>query len=130
MINEHNIDPQKIELEITESIVMDEPKIVIQALQELKSFGVKVAIDDFGTGFSSMSYLQQLPLDKEEVPMKKEPVVIINSVIGIVEAGIALAVGFGLDWTPEQVGMFMAFVIAVSNTAKTLAVRSRVSPVV
>ncbi|MFT4746852.1 MAG: diguanylate cyclase (GGDEF)-like protein [Congregibacter sp.] len=67
VINEHNINPQNIELEITESIVMDEPKIVIQALQELKLFGVKVAIDDFGTGFSSMSYLQQLPLDRLKV---------------------------------------------------------------
>ncbi len=59
--------PEKIELEITESIVMDEPQIVVQALHELKEFGVKVAIDDFGTGFSSMSYLQQLPLDRLKV---------------------------------------------------------------
>lgn len=67
VINTHGIAPENIELEITESIVMDEPHIVIEALQELKSFGVKVAIDDFGTGFSSMSYLQQLPLDRLKV---------------------------------------------------------------
>jgi EAL domain-containing protein (putative c-di-GMP-specific phosphodiesterase class I) len=46
---------------------MDEPKIVVEALHELKSFGIQVAIDDFGTGFSSMSYLQQLPLDRLKV---------------------------------------------------------------
>ncbi|MEP1448748.1 MAG: EAL domain-containing protein [Paraglaciecola sp.] len=67
IITEFGIQPDRIELEITESVVMDEPQIVIEALQELKLFGVKVAIDDFGTGFSSMSYLQQLPLDRLKV---------------------------------------------------------------
>jgi c-di-GMP phosphodiesterase len=67
VITREGIRPEKIELEITESIVMDEPQIVVEALHELKAFGVKVAIDDFGTGFSSMSYLQQLPLDRLKV---------------------------------------------------------------
>ncbi|MDP5040085.1 MAG: EAL domain-containing protein [Paraglaciecola sp.] len=67
VITREGIKPERIELEITESIVMDEPQIVVEALHELKAFGVKVAIDDFGTGFSSMSYLQQLPLDRLKV---------------------------------------------------------------
>lgn len=67
IIIKYGVEPDRIELEITESVVMDEPQIVIEALQELKLFGVKVAIDDFGTGFSSMSYLQQLPLDRLKV---------------------------------------------------------------
>jgi diguanylate cyclase (GGDEF)-like protein len=67
IITKFDVEPDRIELEITESVVMDEPQIVIEALQELKQFGVKVAIDDFGTGFSSMSYLQQLPLDRLKV---------------------------------------------------------------
>lgn len=67
VITREGIKPEYIELEITESIVMDEPHIVVEALHELKAFGVKVAIDDFGTGFSSMSYLQQLPLDRLKV---------------------------------------------------------------
>jgi diguanylate cyclase (GGDEF)-like protein len=67
IITESAVAPDMIELEITESVVMDEPQIVIEALKELKRFGVKVAIDDFGTGFSSMSYLQQLPLDRLKV---------------------------------------------------------------
>ncbi|MDU0353204.1 EAL domain-containing protein [Paraglaciecola aquimarina] len=67
IIAKNNIEPDRIELEITESVVMDEPQIVVDALHELKSFGVKVAIDDFGTGFSSMSYLQKLPLDRLKV---------------------------------------------------------------
>ncbi len=60
-------DPTRLELEITESVVMDEPQIVIDALRALKEYGVAIAIDDFGTGFSSMSYLQQLPLDRLKV---------------------------------------------------------------
>jgi diguanylate cyclase (GGDEF)-like protein len=67
VITKEGIAPARIELEITESIVMDEPHIVVEALHELKEFGVTVAIDDFGTGFSSMSYLQQLPLDRLKV---------------------------------------------------------------
>ncbi len=66
-IVEQQINACNLELEITESIVMDEPQIVVEALRELKSCGVQIAIDDFGTGFSSMSYLQQLPLDRLKV---------------------------------------------------------------
>lgn len=66
-VNRYQINPQLLELEITESVVMDEPKIVIDALQKLKNFGIKVAIDDFGIGFSSLSYLQQLPLDRIKI---------------------------------------------------------------
>lgn len=62
-----DIQPEKLELEITESLVMDDPQIVVDSLTDLKSEGIQIAIDDFGTGFSSMSYLQQLPLDRLKV---------------------------------------------------------------
>ena len=61
------LPPTQVELEITESLVMDDPKMVIDSLLKIKELGVKVAIDDFGTGFSSLSYLQQLPLDRIKV---------------------------------------------------------------
>ena len=66
-LQELDIQPQNLELEITESLVMDEPQIVVESLKDLKSEGIQIAIDDFGTGFSSMSYLQQLPLDRLKV---------------------------------------------------------------
>lgn len=66
-VERYQVNPSLLELEITESVVMDEPKIVIDALNRLKSYGIKVAIDDFGIGFSSLSYLQQLPLDRIKV---------------------------------------------------------------
>lgn len=66
-VSRYQVNPDLLELEITESVVMDEPHTVIDALQKLKSFGIKVAIDDFGIGFSSLNYLQQLPLDRIKV---------------------------------------------------------------
>jgi len=66
-VERYQVNPSLLELEITESVVMDEPKMVIEALNRLKSYGIKVAIDDFGIGFSSLSYLQQLPLDRIKV---------------------------------------------------------------
>lgn len=63
----YEVKPQFIELEVTESVVMDELSNVITTLEELKAFGIEIAIDDFGTGFSSLSYLQKLPLDRLKI---------------------------------------------------------------
>lgn len=63
----HDVHPHKLELEITENILMDEPQVVVDALVKLKSKGISIALDDFGTGYSSLSYLQQLPLDRLKV---------------------------------------------------------------
>jgi diguanylate cyclase (GGDEF)-like protein len=63
----HDVKPSKLELEITENILMDEPQVVIDALVRLKQEGISIALDDFGTGYSSMSYLQKLPLDRLKV---------------------------------------------------------------
>ena len=63
----YDVKPSKLELEITENILMDEPQVVIDALVRLKKEGISIALDDFGTGYSSMSYLQKLPLDRLKV---------------------------------------------------------------
>jgi diguanylate cyclase len=59
--------PSRIELEITESIAMEEPDVLIQLLGQIKETGVSIAIDDFGTGFSSLSYLQRLQADRLKI---------------------------------------------------------------
>lgn len=66
-VKQYQVDPCKLELEITENILMDDPQMVIDALVKLKAEGLRIALDDFGTGFSSLSYLQQLPLDRLKV---------------------------------------------------------------
>jgi diguanylate cyclase (GGDEF)-like protein/PAS domain S-box-containing protein len=57
----------KIELEITESMLMHDPAQAVQTLTRLKQSGVSVAVDDFGTGYSGLSYLKQLPLDSLKI---------------------------------------------------------------
>jgi c-di-GMP phosphodiesterase len=66
-LNQSKIDAAQIELEITESVLMDEPEVVIKALRHLKLLGITTSIDDFGTGFSSLSYLRHLPLDRMKI---------------------------------------------------------------
>jgi diguanylate cyclase (GGDEF)-like protein len=57
------LDPKFIELELTESMLVQNTEVAIRRLNALKSLGVEIAIDDFGTGYSSLSYLQQFPFD-------------------------------------------------------------------
>jgi EAL domain-containing protein (putative c-di-GMP-specific phosphodiesterase class I) len=64
---ETGISPDRIELEITESVAMMEADTVIAILDELKQMGIQIAIDDFGTGFSSLSYLHRLPIDRLKI---------------------------------------------------------------
>lgn len=66
-LKRYNVAPDRIELEITESIVMEDPELVADILRRLKSTGMQVAIDDFGVGFSSLSYIQKLPLDRLKI---------------------------------------------------------------
>lgn len=62
IISEAGIRPQQIELELTESIFMDNAAHTIKVLHELQNLGIKLSLDDFGTGYSSLSYLQNIPL--------------------------------------------------------------------
>lgn len=66
-LEETGAPPQNIELEITESMAMEEPDLLIRMLDQIKQTGVSIAIDDFGTGFSSLSYLQRLQVDRLKI---------------------------------------------------------------
>ncbi|MGE0384642.1 MAG: putative bifunctional diguanylate cyclase/phosphodiesterase [Gammaproteobacteria bacterium] len=63
IIREAGIDPALIELELTESLVMEDARTAVRVLEDLKTLGLTLAIDDFGTGYSSLSYLRKLPID-------------------------------------------------------------------
>ncbi len=63
VLEETGLDPQYLELELTESQLLDSVEHIIATFQQLRDLGVKLAIDDFGTGYSSLSYLKRIPVD-------------------------------------------------------------------
>ncbi|MBW8190061.1 EAL domain-containing protein [Neiella marina] len=105
---ENRIAPANFELEITESVVMDDPTVVIGLLEQVRQLGVQVAIDDFGTGYSSLSYLKQLPLNTIKIDRafvmdieKEEVASIIDMVIGLAERLNLTVVAEGIE-TDQQ----------------------------
>ena len=67
LLEQYGLDPQVLDLEITEGTIMEDADMAVDILNQLKELGVKISIDDFGTGYSSLSYLQQFPIDKLKI---------------------------------------------------------------
>jgi EAL domain-containing protein (putative c-di-GMP-specific phosphodiesterase class I) len=67
VIEETGINPKNLELEITESIALDDIEYTIATIQELRKIGVNFSLDDFGTGYSSMNYLKRLPVSNLKI---------------------------------------------------------------
>jgi diguanylate cyclase (GGDEF)-like protein len=63
ILDESELDPSSLELELTETSIMENPESAVRVLADIRRMGVKIAIDDFGTGYSSLSYLRHLPID-------------------------------------------------------------------
>ncbi|WP_016956833.1 EAL domain-containing protein [Catenovulum agarivorans] len=63
VIREFDVPPQKIEFEVTESLLMENAKQAVEVMNQLKAEGIKLAMDDFGTGYSSLAYLKHFPID-------------------------------------------------------------------
>jgi EAL domain-containing protein (putative c-di-GMP-specific phosphodiesterase class I) len=61
------INPKCLELEITESVAMEDPDFMLETLHLVRELGISIAIDDFGTGYSSLSHLRQLPIDRLKI---------------------------------------------------------------
>ena len=83
--------PQRLELEITESVMLDSSDANVRTLRALKALGVRIALDDFGTGYSSLSYLRSFPFDKikidksfvQEMDESREAIAIIRAITGL-----------------------------------------------
>ncbi|MDQ1921268.1 putative bifunctional diguanylate cyclase/phosphodiesterase [Massilia pseudoviolaceinigra] len=103
-LEETGAPPEFVELEITESMAMEEPDLLIKMLAQIKHTGVSIAIDDFGTGFSSLSYLQRLQVDRLKID-RAFVTEITNSARGssIAEMVIQLGRNLGLSVIAEGV---------------------------
>uniref|UniRef100_UPI004055B83D EAL domain-containing protein n=1 Tax=Candidatus Electronema sp. TaxID=2698783 RepID=UPI004055B83D len=66
-LRETGLDPALLELEITESAVMEDPALAVELLREIRQLGVRIAIDDFGTGYSSLAYLKKFPVNSIKI---------------------------------------------------------------
>jgi len=66
-VQRHGINPARLKLELTESMLLDNIKDIIATMDTLKAIGIKFSLDDFGTGYSSLQYLKMLPLNQLKV---------------------------------------------------------------
>ena len=88
----------RLELEITETVMMDESDAVLKTLSQLRGLGVRIALDDFGTGYSSLGYLRRFPVDKIKIDRsfirdldRRDTAAIVRTVIGLgAELGITV----------------------------------------
>jgi diguanylate cyclase (GGDEF)-like protein len=105
----HNIPPQRLELELTESALAENIALAEQVMADLKGLGVSLALDDFGTGYSSLAHLQRFKLDKikidksfiKELSVSSDAAMIVHSVINLGRALGMKVVAEGVE-TPDQ----------------------------
>jgi len=98
------LEPCALELEITESSVMDRSEASLAVLQQLRAVGVHIVLDDFGTGYSSLAYLRHLPLDTIKVDRSfVTDLDVQDPNVGIVRAVVSLAHGLGVTVVAEGI---------------------------
>ena len=109
LLDESGFDPKYLELEVTESQIMQNPESAINALVTIQKMGISIAIDDFGTGYSSLSYLKRLPIDKlkidksfvDDLPSDTEDVAIVKAIIALARSLNINLIAEGVE-TQEQ----------------------------
>ncbi|MBI3479857.1 MAG: PAS domain S-box protein [Nitrosomonadales bacterium] len=104
VVERHAINPMKLKLELTESIMLENIEATITTMNALNEIGVQLSLDDFGTGYSSLQYLKQLPLDQLKIDQSfVRDISIDSSVQAIVSTIIAMAQILNLDVIAEGV---------------------------
>jgi diguanylate cyclase (GGDEF)-like protein/PAS domain S-box-containing protein len=104
LLKRSGIDPAKLKLELTESLVLDNVEESVRKMGELRQLGVRFSMDDFGTGYSSLTYLKRLPLDQIKIDQSfVRDITTDQSDAAIVQTIIAMAHSLGLDVIAEGV---------------------------
>ena len=109
LVEKIGVSPQQIELEITETLLMEDLVSMIHKMHQLRELGFRFSIDDFGTGFSSLRYLKQLPIDKlkidqsfvRDIATDSNDLAIVETVIGMAHTMNISVVAEGVE-TQEQ----------------------------
>ena len=109
MLADTGLSPEFLEIEITETTLMQHAEHSRTTLQDMRALGVAVTVDDFGTGYSSLAYLKRYPLDKIKVdrsfvidtPNDGEDVAIITAIVQLAHSLQLQSVAEGVE-TPEQ----------------------------
>jgi EAL domain-containing protein (putative c-di-GMP-specific phosphodiesterase class I) len=103
-LEDADLDPEYLDLEITETTIMIDRERAVRSLNKLKEAGIHISLDDFGTGYSSLSYLQRLPIDAIKIDISFIRNVLINpNDAAIVKAIIAMANNLRLKVIAEGV---------------------------
>lgn len=103
-LEESQLAPELLELEITESIMMKSPALSITSIKKLKKLGVRIACDDFGTGYSSLNYLKHFPIDTIKIDKSFIDDIAHNCVdVAIIEAVIDMAHKLKIDVIAEGI---------------------------
>lgn len=104
LIDKYKVNMEQVELEITETVFIDDQKGVIEKLNILKDYGIKISLDDFGTGYSSLSYLKGLPIDTLKIDKTFIDTVICDTSTRVItESIIAMVKKLGCETVAEGV---------------------------
>jgi len=114
-LGETGMPPHKLQLEITETVLLQNTFATLQTLHELRKLGVQIALDDFGTGYSSLSYLRSFPFDKikidrsfiQDLANGEEPVAIVQAVTNLAKSLKMASTAEGVE-TQQQMDMLQA----------------------
>ncbi len=104
ILEKYRVNPKDIELEITESVLIDDFDQVVAKLRMLKEYGIKISLDDFGTGYSSLSYLKGLPIDTLKIDKSFIDTVIQDECTQVItESIISMVKKLGFETVAEGV---------------------------
>lgn len=104
VLDRSGLDPARLEIEITEALLITDSDATLRTLQSLKRRGVRIVLDDFGTGYSSLSYLQRFPFDKVKIDRSFVTGLVTNdNARAIVNAILAMSHQLNLEVTAEGV---------------------------
>jgi diguanylate cyclase (GGDEF)-like protein/PAS domain S-box-containing protein len=112
---ESGLAPERLELEITESVLIESHASILPVIQKLRNLGISIALDDFGTGYSSLSYLTMFPFDKikidqsftQNIASRSECAAIVSSVLALGRSLDIAMTAEGVE-TEEQFGLLRA----------------------